>query len=125
MFFIDSTSIILDPSVDGTDFSNNATNATWSTTFSDYTVSGIASCNSISGTLGTAYPEYNNQITQGYQDNGINCWCRMTSPVRSAWVFDRTISSESGCATNCAGNCGNRVRANASFRRGIIGSAGN
>ena len=121
----DSTSIILDPSVDGTNYTSSAANATWSVTFPDYTVSGIASCNSLSGTFGTASPEYNNQITAGYQDGQSNCWCRMMGPVRSAWVFYRTFSSASECASECADYCGYFVRGNANVRGGVFGSAGN
>ena len=120
----DSTSIILDPSVDGTNNTYDGTNATWSVTFPNYTISGIASCNSLSGTENKAYPEYNNQITQG-ETSGANCWCRMTSPVRSAWVFYYTSSSASDCAAFCANLCGADVRSDASFRGGIFGSAGN
>ena len=114
--------------MEGTDYSNNATNATWSVTFANNanggTVSGISSCNSLSGTRGQAYPEYNNQITQG-ETSGAYCWCRMTSPVRSAWVFGSTYSSASACAPNCAYDCGYYVRDNASFRGGFFDSAGN
>ena len=123
--FRDSTSIILDPSVDGTNYTSSAANATWSVTFPNYTISGIASCNSLSGTYGSASPEYNNQITAGYQDGQSNCWCRMMGPVRSAWVFYRTFSSASECASECADYCGYFVRGNANVRGGVFGSAGN
>ena len=108
----------------GSDRTTNATTATWSVTFPDYTVSGIASCNSLNGTYATAYPEYNNQITQG-ETSGAECWCRMTSPVRSAWVFSITGSSASDCAAGCADYCGRRVLSDTSFRGGTFGSAGN
>ena len=126
----DSTSIILDPSVDGTGYSNNATNATWSVTFANNanggTVSGIASCNSLSGTYATAYPEYNNQITQG-ETSGANCWCRMTSPVRSAWVFEELDDSVSKCSGLCAFRCARNAQEDdyITFRRAYYDSAGN
>ena len=126
--FCDSTSIILDPSVDGSNHTQDTTNATWSTTFPNNanggTVSGIASCNSISGTWGQAYPEYNNQITQGYQSGQGNCWCRMTSPVRSAWAYLYTYPA-SDCATTCATGCSYTLHNNIEFRNTLFDSAGN
>ena len=126
-FLFVHASIILDPSVAGTEEPTYSdANATWSVTFPDYTVSGIASCNSIDGgEFGSAHPEYNNQITQGYQDGQLNCWCRMTSPVRSAWVFYDPYSSASSCASNCAKLCGYRVHGHASFRTAVFNTAGN
>ena len=106
----------------GTSETSDAAKKTWSAIFPDYTISGIASCNSLTGTSGTAYPEYNNQITAGYQTDGDNCWCRMTSPVRSAWVFLYTPGSD--CAERCVLGCGYNVRAAAPVRTAIITSAG-
>ena len=118
----DTTAIILDPSVDGTEHTSNETEKTWTVTFPNYTTSGIASCNSTSGANNTAYPGYNNRFTQ--ETSGVDCWSRMTNPVRSAWVFRYTHSSASDCATTCAERCGYRVRDNTEFRTAIIGSAG-
>ena len=122
------TAIILDPSVAGNENGNtsNQEDATWTTTFPYGTISGIASCNDIFGTgYGKPYSGNQNNITAGYQDGQSNCWCRMTSPVRSAWVFRTTYESASNCATDCASICGYVVRVSASYRRGIFGSAGN
>ena len=127
-FFL-CTSIILDPSVDGSSYTYSAENATWSLTFSNNTnggtISGISSCNSLTGTWGQAYPEYNNQITQGYQDGGLQCWCRMTSPVRSAWVRYSVSNSASDCTTSCANNCAYNVSNSVDFRRAMFNTAGN
>ena len=119
----DTTAIILDPSVAGTNHTGNTTESTWSVTFPNYTISGIASCNNIDGKWATAYPEYNDVFTPG-QTTGPNCWCRMLKPVRSAWVFYDTFSSASECATKCASYCGNYVRFGTSFRSGLFSSAG-
>jgi len=120
----DNTNIILDPSIEGTGSTFDEQSATWSVTFSYGTISGIASCNSLSGIVGTAYPQYNNQITQGYQQNQLHCWCRITSPVRSAWVFENPYPSPSDCAVYCVRYCGIRVRDYIDFRRVFFGSAG-
>ena len=122
-FFI-CTAIILDPSVAGTDKTYNHSNETWSVTFPNYTVSGVASCNSITGTPGTAYSGNQNNITQGYQENQPNCWCRMTNPVRSAWVFSGSFGTVSECAPNCVFHCSNRSSNFSDFRRALYGSAG-
>ena len=124
----DMEQVILDPSVDGNANGNtyNITAATWDVVFPYGTISGVASCNSFSGQWGTAYPEYNNQITTGYQEEQVKCWCRMTSPARSAWVFySGSYTSDSQCMSSCANNCGSAVRTGASFRVAMYGSAGN
>ena len=122
------TAIILDPSVAGNENGNtsNQEDATWTTTFPYGIISGIASCNDIFGTgYGKPYSGNQNNITAGYQDGQSNCWCRMTSPVRSAWVFNYTYGLASECTSRCAYSCGNYVRVYADFRTGMFTSAGN
>ena len=116
--------IILDPSVAGTGYTGDEATKTWTTTFPYGTVSGIATCNSTQGEYGRAYPEYNFDNNHASSE-GLYCRCRMTSPVRSAWVYFNGHVSASECASNCARLCGNYVRADAAFRSGIFGSAGN
>ena len=118
------TAIILDPSVEGDNYTRDEATKTWTTTFPNYTVSGIATCNSTSGTLARAYPEYNFDNNHASSE-GIECWCRMTSPIRSAWVLHNTFSSASSCATYCANSCGSLVQDYSAFRVGLFGSAGN
>ena len=125
VFFI-HTAIILDPSVDGTNSTYNQTEATWETTFPYGIVSGIASCNDISGSgYGKTYSGNQNNITQGYQEDQMNCWCRMTTPVRSAWVFLNTRTSTSECVSACARFCGIGFRDSAYFRQPFFTTAGN
>ena len=123
----DTTAIILDPSVEGNENGNtsNREEATWSVTFPYGTVSGIASCNSFSGQWGTTYSGNQNNITAGYQTDQMNCWCRMTYPVRSAWVVLISSSSASACASQCASNCGYSIRDYKALRQALFGSAGN
>jgi hypothetical protein len=119
----DNTSIILDPSIEGTEYTRNEATKTWTTTFPNYTISGIATCNSTGGTFATAYPQYNfddNHVTS----TGVYCWCKMTSPVRSAWVYNYEHSSASLCYSNCAYYCGRSVRSDSHYRGGVFGSAG-
>jgi hypothetical protein len=72
----DNTNIILDPSIEGTGYTRDEATKTWTTTFPNYTVSGIATCNSTSGTYARAYPEYNFDNNHASSE-GVYCWCRM------------------------------------------------
>ena len=119
MFFI-CTAIILDPSEDGGSY-YDAGAATWTSTFSYGTVSGIASCNSIEGTSVTAYSGNQNDITQGYQNGQVNCWCRMTSPIRSAWM---NAGKRESCAAQCVTGCAYYM-GRSDFRTIMYGTAGN
>ena len=119
------TAIILDPSVAGDDFTRDEEEKTWSTVFSYGTISGIASCNSIEGTYANAYSGNQNNIKPEYQNGQLNCWCRMTSPVRSAWVFNTVRETASDCASRCANLCSYYIRINSEFRAGVFGAAGN
>ena len=119
----DNNFIILDPNIEGTNNSRNEVMKTWTTTFSYGTVSGIATCNNTMGTTNTAYPQYN------FDDNhasitGRYCWCKMTSPVRSAWVYISEDSLESECTSNCANRCGYRLNHQTNIRTSMFNSAG-
>ena len=115
----DTIAIILDPDIEPTNYTYTA--GEWSVTAPYGNLSGIATCNSTSGSYGVAYPQY--EFEQG--TSGVYCWCRMLRPARSAWVCLNAYSSASDCASYCASNCGNRVRFYADFRGGVFGSAGN
>ena len=119
----DNNSIILDPSIDGTDKGQSATEQTWWVDFDYGTVSGIATCNSTQGVMGRAYPEYNFDKNHASSE-GIYCWCRMTSPVRSAWVYRYAHASESVCNGGCARGCGETLQTRGDYRLGVFGSAG-
>jgi hypothetical protein len=119
----DNNSIILDPNIDGTGYTNNDAAKTWTATFRFGTVSGIATCNSTSGTYGKAYPQYNFDNNHA-SSTGVYCWCRMTSPVRSAWVYEDKLNSASECGAVCTSRCGRLVQGNLTYRGGVFGSAG-
>ena len=110
------TAITLDPDIEPTDYSYTA--GEWTVTAPYGTLSGITTCNSTAGSWSVAYPQYN--FEQG--TTGVYCWCRMLRPSRSAWVYHNEYSSASGCASDCAHNCGSSVRAYDEFRRGVFGS---
>ena len=103
-----------------------STDATWSVTFSYGTVSGIVSCNNLTGSWGQIYSSGNgNDITHGYQVDGSKCWCRMTYPVRSAWIHARGYDSEDECQHYCSGACAGGVDHNVDFRNRLYSIAGN
>ena len=111
----------LDPDIEPTNYTYSTANMTWEATTSYGNVSGIASCNSTSGLWAWAYPQYDfNQSS-----TGLYCWCKMTSPATSAWVYRDDHSYASDCDSNCARFCGNYVRDYSDFRGGVIGSADN
>ena len=119
------TAIILDPSVQGNEngSSSNASEHTWTVTFPNYTISGIASCNEIIGNDSSrVYSGNQNDIKQGTQ--GRYCWCRMTNPVRSAWIYNSARDSTDTCVERCASSCGANVRTNADYRRAMYAAAG-
>ena len=115
----------MDPSVAGIKYTAYPENGTWTTEFPYGTISGITSCNSITGTWGTAYSSNQNNITAGYQTDGVQCWCRITIPVRSAWVFYHTYDSDSECASACTYACAYNGQNHSGFRTAMYGSAGN
>ncbi len=92
----------------------------WGTTFSYGVVKGIASCNGTNGSYGVATDqEFSNT------SNGRYCWCKMTSPAASRWVFRLDVDflyGEGVCAYNCANGCGRYVRDDSDFRVGVFGS---
>ena len=118
-----TTAIILDPSVAGIDSSSNKTEQAWTTTFPYGTISGIATCNNISGVWGTAYSGSNDDIKQGTE--GVHCWCRMLTPVRSSWVSRFTNNTALECASSCTNDCSAGGIDNINFRNGLFGTAGN
>ena len=73
------------------------------------------------------YRLVNNPSLYNYKDADGNdrgyCWCRMTHPASSRWVFNNS-NSASNCASNCANNCGNNAQNNAALRSGLFGSVG-
>ena len=119
----DNNSIVLNPSTDGTEHTGEEEMKTWTTIFPYGTVRGIATCNSTEGTFAHAYPEYD--FGDDYASSeGVYCWCRMTYPVRSAWVINYERDSADICASHCASRCGNILKTNLSFRVSMYGSAG-
>ena len=124
----DTITIMLDPSIAGTNYSYNTAQSTWVTWFPYGTIRGISAC--LSSAHGKSMGGYvadlhdNNELVVGSETNGAHCWCKMTHPAASLWVFRYTFSSPAACAGACAGYCGNRVRDYSDMRSGLFGSVG-
>lgn len=83
-------------------------------------ISGIGICSANAGSSeGATATEL--EISTTIDDN-LNCWCKMTSPAVSRWVFYDSLSSARSCARNCADLCAARVQTLAAFRRAMFGS---
>lgn len=82
-------------------------------------IKAIGICSANKGIAGATATEL--EISSTVDDN-LNCWCKMTSPAVSRWVFSNQSPLASGCARSCAYQCASSVRYNASFRSAMFGS---
>ena len=83
-------------------------------------ISGIGICSSTRGSsTGQTATELDTSSTI---DNNKYCWCKMTSPAVSRWVFRLPFTSAGFCARLCALNCAISVRDFAAFRSALFGN---
>ena len=136
----DSSLVVsLDQSIGGTTNGNNASEMLWWTEFSYGRIYGEATCLSEaeggkpSGSMGVITNSNGEMLSQDIpaglknkdadgNDRGY-CWCRMTHPASSRWVFNNSHSA-SRCASLCANNCGRYAQSSAALRGGLFGSVG-
>ena len=111
----DMVAVVLDPSINGTDYTYDAANMLWTTMFDYGNISGDALCSTTSGSYATVG-------TPDEAGGGQYCWCRATHPVASLWVFRNADGSSDNCANACASLCAYNVRDYAAFRAGVFGS---
>jgi len=121
---------VLNPDANGTVYSTSGYD--WVVNF-DYTtggrynnttthVTGIASCSEVAGTTdsSTGAPGMSAATT------GPNCWCEMTAPLASDWVFSGTTytgdTADNDCTSGCATVCANRLATTTTFRTTIYGT---
>lgn len=72
------------------------------------TLMGAATCNEITTkTDGSAAKsgDVNTHLRASDGDVGVQCWCSLTGPVTTWWVFYKTYSDASVCASSCAQEC--------------------
>ena len=136
----DSSLVVsLDQSIGGTTYGNNASEMLWWTEFSYGRIYGEATCLSEaeggkpSGGQGVITNSNGEMLSQNIpaglknkdaegNDRGY-CWCKMTHPAYSRWVFFYSYSASS-CASFCAYNCGAYAQDRAALRSGLFGSVG-
>ena len=83
-------------------------------------ISGIGICSSTAGA--SQFATATELDTSSTSDDNKNCWCKMTSPAVSRWVFYYLYSSAGSCAHGCAPNCALYFKVNAAFRSALFGS---
>ena len=137
----DTMVLVFDKDIGGSGYGNNATEWTWWTSFAYGRIAGDATCLSVkeglgrTGTMGAYYGtgDYSKTFIEvepglkGTDSDGNDrkyCWCKMTHPVSSRWVFSYARDDSSACASDCAANCGSRVHYYSAMRGGVFGSVG-
>ena len=92
--------------------------ATCTTGSTNVAISGIAGCSSQSGSV---YQKSDSIPTSSTSDDNIYCWCKMTNPAVSSWLFaDGSIGSAGDCAAYCANVCARSIQSNATFRSALF-----
>lgn len=112
--------------VDGTSKQVDTTNKAWKVVFPDQTLTGYASCNDISGVANT--PKTN--LVTGAEDVGIHCWCEMwpvpaygyESGPTSYWIYLKSYSTDSACASTCTTDCADAMKDDDTFRTAVFES---
>ena len=123
----DTIAVVLDPMIGGSNYTYNADLFEWNTTFSYGTVFGIATCVDTAGSSNQVVAELKSSdgtVATGGERSGRYCWCQMTHPARSRWVFQHAYGSVDGCGSICASGCGDDVRYGSGFRSAVFGSLG-
>ena len=82
-------------------------------------ISGIGICSSTKGT--SQYATATELAISSTSGDNKYCWCKMTSPAVSRWVF-YSIPSGLSCAQYCAGSCANGVLSPGAFQSALFGS---
>ena len=81
-------------------------------------ISGIGICSS---TQGSGLQTATELDTSSNTDENKHCWCKMTSPAVSPWVFAYTPTDAAACFQLCARRCSDELR-KAALRRALFGS---
>ena len=87
-------------------------------------ISGIGICsNTEESTAGSLiYPTATEIDTSSIIYDNRYCWCKMTSPAVSRWVYNSSYSSADNCSESCTRNCAHSIHYTASFRSALFGS---
>ncbi len=136
----DSSLVVsLDQSINGPKTGQNAAEMLWWTEFSYGRIYGEATClseaeggkaSSLGATTNSNGEKLSQDIPAGLKNTDADgnerryCWCRMTHPASSLWVFSDDRVSAAACASSCVARCGLRSQSDAPLRGGLFGSVG-
>ncbi len=70
-------------------------------------IRGISACTNESGIKNVANTSKNFTLNE---QTGEHCWCKMTGPEESAWVYNKGDGMAGGCARSCAVECISALR---------------
>lgn len=86
----------------------------WNAKCGKISVSGKSTCINMPGDK----PYATTGIFQLSNNNDrLDCWCKMTSPNESAWIFLGAYPSASDCDNNCMDNCAVHMQLSQEFRK--------
>ena len=137
----DTMVLVFDKDIGNSGGGHNATEWAWWVNFPYGRIAGEATCLSAAEGLGRtsgqgAYygtGDYSKTFIEaepglkGADSDGNDrkyCWCKMTHPVSSRWVFSSAYADSSVCASTCASACGINVRIYSELRGDMFNSVG-
>lgn len=131
----DSVVVVLDPNISGSNSSNHTNTQTFKVAFNYGTLTGVSACLSSAMSLssGNIYTANNGllidngNVVTGGEQNGMYCWCKLTHPVSTLWMYKTgwTNGGVSTCIANCAGSCASDVySSNSNYRTRLFNTVG-
>lgn len=81
---------------------------------SSKTLQGAATCNEIMTDASDAPAKTcstNVYLRASTADIGTQCWCSLTGPVTTWWVYIKAFDNEDACTSGCATACANAAKA--------------
>ncbi len=126
----DSVAIILDPSIPELSHGVDKSVNTWWTQFPYGRISGISACldKKLSATFLTETKstytsnQGEEKLVKGGEKYGQYCWCKITHPVSSLWLYHRDYGNKDTCISNCLGNCSWHIGDTYDMRSSILKS---
>ncbi len=79
-------------------------------------VRGMGTCNDVAGTVNVVDKELDTDNETAIAATGVNCWCRMTSPLSGYFVYAMEYDDDTACASGCAQKCADNVQIDVTFR---------
>lgn len=115
--------VVLDPVIAGMSSTSNATLFEWGVTFSYGAIWGTATCIGTGGGYGVGVDDLrtaDGSPAIGGEREGLNCWCQMTHPATSRWVFQYTAATLDDCASFCTSGCAYNISNSDYFRAALF-----